>query len=109
MPLAYEFLVTVGLGIDPKSLPVINAVISCGSSIEVLLVIALLTVFSIEASSLHCFCLKLAYRVCNTAPADSAFMLVYFLYGHSKLSLWAHAGGCAFRFVGPALPRGAAG
>src|SRR5947199_5473958 len=73
-PSLMSFLYRLDLALTQKSLPVINSLISCGSSIEVLLVV-LLTVFSIEASSLHCFCLKLAYlAVCKTAPADSAFM-----------------------------------
>src|SRR5438270_2587018 len=73
-PSLASFLYRFVLACTQKSLPVINTVISCGSSIEVLLVIVLPAVFSIEASSLHGFCLKLAYLVCNTAPANSAFM-----------------------------------
>src|SRR6266571_548502 len=107
-PSRMSFLYRLDLALTQKSLPVINTLISCGSSIEVLLVV-FPTVFSIEASSLNCFCLKLAYFADKTAPVDGAFMPVYFLYDHSKLSLWARAGGRAFRFVGPALPRGAAG
>src|SRR6266568_5925620 len=76
-PSLMSFLYRLVFAVTQKSEPVISALIACGSSIEVLLVVVP-TVFSIEASSLHCFCLKLAYlAVCNTAPADTAFMPIF--------------------------------
>ena len=69
-----SFLYRFVLASTQKSEPVISTLISAGSSIEVLLVV-LPTVFSIETSSIVCFCLKLAYLACKTAPADSVLMI----------------------------------
>src|SRR2546421_8397555 len=74
-PSLMSFLYRLVFAVTQKSEPVISALIACGSSIEALLVVALVTVFSIEALPVHCFCLRVAYLACcNTAPADSAFM-----------------------------------